>query len=335
MMNARTVALAALAVAALSPMCAARAQAAAAPDAWLAYEKLVPRAMWIDKVKDGLYVIRGPIRMDCMRGCRPGERGDGVLHEAGDVAVRVTPEGVILVDSKFPEMVDDILALVRTVTDKPVKYLLNSHYHNDHASGDSRLIAMGVTVVQQRYLRERYEVDKLEAGSASIAFGDYASVHLGGVVVEAYNFAPGGHTRGDVISYFPDLKVVHMGDLVIEGMPHIDYRGGGGSAVGFVNEIHDLLKLDFDVAIPGHGRLMTKDEVYAYVRKVEVMNERMKDAIRRGVPADKVVPELGLESLGWARSASTATFLAGDVPGYYAEMSAVLKGENAPPWKPR
>jgi glyoxylase-like metal-dependent hydrolase (beta-lactamase superfamily II) len=242
----------AAALAALALALAAMAPASAAPDAWLPYDKITPRAMWIDKIKEGLYVIRGPVRMDCMRGCRPGEKGDGVLHEAGDVAVRVTPEGVILVDAKFPEMVDDILALVRTVTDKPVKYLINSHYHNDHASGDSRLLAQGVTLLQQRWLRERYEVDKLEAGSATIAFGDYAAVHLGGVVVEAYNFAPGGHTRGDVISYFPDLKVVHMGD-----------------------------------------------QVYAYVRKVEAMNERMKDAVRRGVPVDQVVPELGLESLGW------------------------------------
>lgn len=304
-------------------------------DAWLPYEALSPRPMWIDEVKEGLYVIRGPIFMGCTRSCRPGQEGDGLLHEAGDVAVRVTEEGVIVIDAKFPEMVDDIMLLIRSVTDQPVRYLINSHYHNDHASGDSRMIQQGVEVIQQRFLRDRYEVEKLEQETSVISFGDYLELSLGGTSVEAYNFAPGGHTQGDVITYFPDLRVVHMGDLVIEGMPHIDYRGGGGSAVAFVNEIYELLKLDFDIAIPGHGRLMTKDEVYEYVRKVEIMNARMKDAVRRGVPIEDVVPELGLEDLGWDRSVSTATFLGNDIPGYYAEMAAVLETENPPEWRPR
>src|SRR3954464_14241333 len=73
-----------------------------------------PRPMWIEKVKDGLYLIRGPIDAGCMLGCKPGQTGDGVLHEPGTVAVRVTPEGVVLVDAKFAQNVPEILALVRS-----------------------------------------------------------------------------------------------------------------------------------------------------------------------------------------------------------------------------
>jgi glyoxylase-like metal-dependent hydrolase (beta-lactamase superfamily II) len=286
------------------------------------------RPMWIEKVKDGLYLLRGPIVFGCMLGCPPGQTGDGVLHEPGPTVARVTPEGVVLVDAKFPQHAPEIARLVASVTDRPIRYLINSHHHPDHTSGDAELMKRGAELIQQRHLRERYEAVKQGGGSAKFSFDDYFALNLGGATVEAYNLVPAGHTRGDTFVYFPDLKVVHMGDLIIRGMPHIDYAGGGGSAVGFVSAIYDLLKLDFDVGVPGHGQPMTRQEIWEYVQKVETMNARMKDAVRRGVPVERVVPELGLESLGWARSASTANFLANDVRGYYAEMAAVVAAEQ-------
>ena len=288
------------------------------------------RPMWIEKLRDGLYLIRGPIDFDCMLGCRPGQKGDGVLHEPGTVLARATPAGVILVDAKFPQHVPRILELVSGVTGQPVKYLINSHHHPDHASGDGEMIKRGIELIQQRDLKANYDAAHPAEPGAPISFGDSMGFDLGGVKVQAFHFTPSGHTRGDTFTYFPDLKVVHMGDLVIRGMPHIDYAGGGGSAAGFVDAIYQLLKLDFDLAVPGHGAPMTREEIWQYVRKVETMNARMKDAVRRGVPVDRVVPELGLEDLGWARSASTANFLANDVAGYYAEMAAVLAAERGP-----
>jgi cyclase len=318
----------------------------ASPSLWLAGStagaqpvqptpRLAARPMWIEKIKDGLYIIRGPIEVGCMLGCKPGEKGDGVLHEPGVTAARVTPEGVVLVDAKFAQHVPQILALVRSVTAQPVKYLINSHYHPDHTGGDPEMLKQGVELIQQRYTWDRYEATKQGGATPRVTFDDYFALHLGGVTVEAYNFFPTGHTRGDTFVYFPDLKVVHMGDLVIRGMPHIDYAGGGGSAVGFVSAIYQLLKLDFDVAIPGHGAPMTREEIWQYAKKMETMNARMKDAVRRSVPVDKVVPELGLGDLGWAHSASTTNFLTNDVRGYYAEMAAVLEAEKPPARRPR
>src|SRR5919204_5713347 len=73
-----------------------------------------------DKVKDGLYVIRGPF-LPCMTGCRPGQTGDGLIHESGDVAVRVTPEGLIVIDDKFASQAADVLAQVRKISPLPIK----------------------------------------------------------------------------------------------------------------------------------------------------------------------------------------------------------------------
>ena len=77
----------------------------------------------IDKVKDGLFVVRGPFVPCTTRGCRPNGPDDGLIHEAGDVAVRVTPAGLILIDDKYPEFVPEVLARVREVSPLPVKYL--------------------------------------------------------------------------------------------------------------------------------------------------------------------------------------------------------------------
>jgi glyoxylase-like metal-dependent hydrolase (beta-lactamase superfamily II) len=295
------------------------------------YEQLSPRPMWIETVKPGLYVIRGPLGI-CMGPCVPGGlTPDGVLHEPGDVAVRVTPAGVIMVDTKFARDVPEVLRLIRTVTDQPVKYVLSSHYHGDHNGGLSEMIKRGAKAVANEDLRDAYVRTAKDGPWPETTFGRYGAIHLGGATVEMHRFR-NGHTRGDTFVYFPDLKVVHTGDVVVEGMPFIDYKDGG-SAIGWVEEIYELLKLDFDWAIPGHGRLLTREEVRDYVRKVEIMNARMKELVRQGVPAMEAGKRLKLDDLGWDKSASTSTFMANDFPGYYDEMAAVLaaEGQARPP----
>src|ERR1043166_6758744 len=92
--------------------------------------------MRADRVKEGLYVIRGPF-LPCMTGCRPGQVGDGLIHESGDVAVRVTPAGLIVVDDKFAVQAADVLVQVKKISPLSIKYLLNTHHHADHASGNA------------------------------------------------------------------------------------------------------------------------------------------------------------------------------------------------------
>jgi len=311
---------------ATAALAAGAATPAAAVEPQKPYSELTPRPMWIEKVKDGLYVVRGPLGI-CMGPCVPGGlTPDGVLHEPGDVAVRVTPEGLILVDTKFARDIPELIKTIRTVTDLPIKYVLNSHYHADHVGGDGEMIKLGAQLVVNEDLRAAYDRTKKEGGSPPVTFDKYGAIHLGGVKVEVHHYRS-GHTRGDSFAYFPDLKVVHTGDVVVEGMPHIDYNDGG-SAMGWVEEIYDVLKLDFDWAIPGHGRLLTKDEVRQYVKNVEIMNERMKELVRQKVPVAEAGQRLKLDDLGWAKSASTSTFMANDIPGYYAEMAAVLAAEQ-------
>ncbi|MEQ1575489.1 MAG: MBL fold metallo-hydrolase [Vicinamibacterales bacterium] len=287
-------------------------------------EILVRGPARIDKVKDGLYVVRGPFVPCGTRGCRPGGADDGLIHEAGDVAVRVTPAGLILVDDKYPEFVPEVLARVRDVSTLPVKYLLNSHHHGDHASGNAPIREMGIDIIGHRNIRENFLRIK-QPGEPNIMFADQGAVYLGGVEVQMF-WLGRGHTNGDTVIYFPDLKTVHTGDLVIDGMPVIDYAGGG-SALEFVKTIDNLLKMDFDTMIQGHGKIMNKDEVSAYRVRFEEMNRRMRELVGRGVPKqafgtlDGARAQLKLADLGWDNTVSTTAWY-GSINRYYDEIAS-------------
>jgi len=278
----------------------------------------------IDRVKDGLYVVRGPFVPCGTRGCRPGGADDGLIHEAGDVAVRVTPAGLILVDDKYPEFVPEVLARIKDVSPLPVKYLLNSHHHGDHASGNAPIREMGIDIIAHRNIRENFLRLK-QPGEPNITFADQSAVYLGGVEVQLF-WLGRAHTNGDTVIYFPDLNTVHTGDIIIDGMPVIDYSGGG-SALEFIPTIDKLLQMDFDTMIPGHGKIMTKEDVRAYRARFVEMNRRMRDLIQRGVTKDQlrtldqVRAQLRLADLGWANSVSTTAWFS-SFPSYYDEIAA-------------
>jgi cyclase len=280
--------------------------------------------MRADRVKEGLYVIRGPF-LPCMTGCRPGQTGDGLIHESGDVAVRVTPEGLIVVDDKFASQAADVFAQVKAVSALPVKYVLNTHHHGDHASGNAYVHdTLGVNILAHENIRANFLRIK-QPGEPTMTFANEAAVHLGGTEVRLFWFGR-GHTNGDTVVYFPDLKTIHAGDLIIDAMPVIDYAGGG-SALEFISTIDKLLTIDFDTMIPGHGRLMTKNEARAYRDRFKTMNDRMRELIRKGVTKDQLKTldqaraQLRLADLGWDNSVSTTTWF-GSVPQYYDEIAA-------------
>jgi cyclase len=286
----------------------------------LAGQQSKPAApMQVEKVKDGLYLLRGPFNRCAPNGCGGGYADDGLLHEAGDVAVRVTPDGVILVDDKYQQNVAEVLEQMKSMTSLPVKYLLNTHHHTDHAGGNETFIKT-TEIIAHRNVRENFLRNK-QSGAPRVVFNDQVSVFLGGVEVRSYYFGR-GHTNGDAVIYFPDLRVIHTGDLITEGMPVMDYRNGA-SASEWVTVLDRILELDFDVVIPGHGKLLTKEHVRSDRQKLVTMNQRMTDLVRKGVPKETVFSQLKLDDLGWDHTVSTVAFQGG-LSGYYDEMKALL-----------
>jgi cyclase len=246
--------------------------------AWLARTQNPQAAapLTIEKVKDNLYVIVG---------------------DGGNVAVYVTDEGVILVDDKFERNSADIMAKVKSVTDKQVKYVLNTHQHGDHTGGNAKLLAASAEIISQRNARANMAATKMP-GVPRVSFSEETEVFLGGKEVRAHYYGR-GHTNGDAMIYFPDLKVIHTGDLFTSGAPFIDYSGKG-SAVEWTNTIDNVLKSDwdFDVVIPGHGPVSNRAGLMKYRDNFKTMRDKVSGMVSQGKSKDDVKATL-VSDFGW------------------------------------
>jgi cyclase len=237
--------------------------------------------------KKGLYVI-------------PGYDGSTT---GGNVAVRVTSDGVLLVDNKFPHSFETIMAEVRKVTSLPIQYVLDTHHHDDHSGSNADFMAVG-EVIAHKNARANI-VRNNQPGGPRIVFSIETSVFLGGFEVQAHYFGR-GHTNGDAVILFPKLKTVHTGDLFIWGKrsngttlaPFIDYRNGG-SGLEWTATLDRLLELDFDTVIPGHGPLLTKDEVRTFRNRMQTLQDRMGAAIDAGVSRDDIPNRVDTADLDW------------------------------------
>ena len=238
----------------------------------------------IQMVKPGLYIV-------------PGGGANSI--------VRVTPDGVILVDTKLPGAAnyDGLMAQIKSVTPQPVKVVIVTHHHADHTGNDDRFIAAGAQVIGHAALAsalDTYQFDPKPAKPTTTYDGAERVVRLGGAEVRVLHLGR-AHTGGDSVVYFPDVKVVATSDAVTTGAtgPLADYAGGG-SFVGFGPVLDAMLKLDFDTAIPGAGPVLTKGDVEMFRTKMRTVTGRLTDLVKMGVPNDQLLKSLKTDDLGWA-----------------------------------
>ncbi|HEX4274066.1 MAG TPA: MBL fold metallo-hydrolase [Bryobacteraceae bacterium] len=268
--------------------------------AWVAYTQNQgkPPALTINKVHDDLYEIVG---------------------DGGNVAVLVTSEGIILVDDKFEQDHDAILARIRTISQQPVKYIINTHYHQDHSGGNAKFLPTADIISTQNARTNIIEhkqsnVTGSAVAPARIVFTDETAVFLGGREVRAKYFGR-GHTNGDAVVYFPQLKTIHTGDLMAGTSPLIDYNGGG-SLLEWTKTLDGVMKLDFDTVIPGHGDLTNKAGLKTYRDNVAKLQTRVRGLIRAGKTQDEVAKVM-TDEYKWAPNSLQQQW---SVPGMMKEM---------------
>jgi glyoxylase-like metal-dependent hydrolase (beta-lactamase superfamily II) len=216
--------------------------------------------------------------------------------------VRVTPAGVIVVDTKNPgeNRYDRLMEEIKSVTDQPVKYVLNTHHHPDHVGNNKQFIDAGATVIQLEALKADQLSDprtKDIPGVATQTFAKDYVLKFGGAEVDAH-FYGRGHTGDDTMIYFPTEKVVMVSDQMSDGAPGIGV-GTGGSLVEWNRSLDGVLKLDFDMAIAGRGEPHTRAEVQAFRDKGATLITRITDAIKAGATKDTLASQVKTDDLGW------------------------------------
>jgi glyoxylase-like metal-dependent hydrolase (beta-lactamase superfamily II) len=268
--------------------------------AWVAYtqnQNQQPAPLTMNKVKDDLYEIEG---------------------DGGNVAVLVTNEGVLLIDDKFDQDHDSIVAKVKSVTSQPVKYVINTHYHADHSGGNAKFLPTAEIISTENARKNILEHKQSNAPPgvmpARIVFDHETEVFLGGKEVQA-RYMGRGHTNGDAVIYFPQDRTLHTGDLMAGTSPLIDYNGGG-SLVEWTKTLDEALKLDFDTVIPGHGAVTNKAGLLAYRNNVEKLRTRVTGLIREGKTQDELAKVMTAE-YGWAPGSLNQQW---SVPGMMTEL---------------
>ncbi|PYS43463.1 MAG: hypothetical protein DMG14_00815, partial [Acidobacteria bacterium] len=191
--------------------------------------------------------------------------------------VRVTNQGLIVVDTKNPsdENFNRLMEEIKSVTNQPVKYVINTHHHPDHVGNNQKFIDAGAQVVALEALKTWMGNDprtKDIPGRPTQTFSKDYTLKLGDAEVRLYSFGR-GHTGDDTMVYFPDMKVVMVSDQITDATPIVDFANGG-SAVEWTKILDGVLALDFEQAIPGRGEPKSKADIQAYRMKFDTVVKR-------------------------------------------------------------
>jgi cyclase len=223
--------------------------------------------------------------------------------EGGNIGASVGDDGIVLIDDQYAPLAEKIQAALKGITDKPVRFIINTHYHVDHTDGNA-YFQKQAPIIAHDNVRKRLQSGGPAGNGSSvhfeakpqpkealpiITFDHDVTVHLNGEDIRVL-FFPAGHTDGDSIVFFPKSNVVHMGDdFGTYGFPFIDLDSGG-SINGMIDAVEKvILQLPQDVkVIPGHGPISSLDDMRVYVKMLKETREAVQHALDQGQTFDQM-----------------------------------------------
>ena len=221
----------------------------------------------------------------------------------GNIGASVGEDGIVIVDDQYAPLADKIQAALKGITDKPVRFIINTHYHGDHTGGNA-YFQKQAPIIAHDNVRKRLETGGAAGNGGSvhmdvkpspkealpiITFDHDVTVHLNGEDIRAL-FFPAGHTDGDSMIFFPKANVVHMGDdFVTYGFPFIDVDSGG-SINGMIDGVEKVVaQVPPDVkVIPGHGPVSSLDDVRSYLAMLKATRDVVAKALKDGKSLDQM-----------------------------------------------
>ena len=215
--------------------------------------------------------------------------------QGGAIGVLVGPDGVFMVDSQFAPLSDKIAAAIKQISDRPIRFMVNTHVHGDHTGGDENFAKMGVTIIARDELRARLAAPATgpkpsAAGLPLITYKGAMTVHMNGEDVQLIA-VPVAHTDGDTMVKFPAADVLMTGDFYRSlGFPNID-RANGGSLNGMLAGLQAVVDNAGPATkiVPGHGAIVDRNAVAAHRQMIMAVRDKVAALVQQGKTQEDVV----------------------------------------------
>ncbi|MDA0196738.1 MAG: MBL fold metallo-hydrolase [Bacteroidetes bacterium] len=221
------------------------------------------------KISDNIYMLQG---------------------QGGNIGVNVGDDGVMIIDDQFAPLAGKIKAAISEISDKEVNYVVNTHHHGDHMGGNEVFGADGSIIIAQDNVRTKLSGgDTPKVAWPVITFSDDMTYYFNDEEIYIHH-GPSAHTDGDAVVYFKTSNIIHMGDtFVTYGYPYIDI-GGGGSVIGMIAHIGQVLDLidENTTVIPGHGDLCKKSDMIIFRNILIDIVDRVKTEMESGKNLDEI-----------------------------------------------
>ncbi|MEP6848053.1 MAG: MBL fold metallo-hydrolase [Acidobacteriota bacterium] len=236
----------------------------------------------------------------------------------GNVAASIGDDGILIVDDMYAAMGPKLLAALKTISDKPVRIVLNTHFHGDHIQGNKNFQKTSVIIAHEN-VRKRLLVANTSAKPTldmlpAVTYSDRLTINFNGEEVQIVHF-PNGHTDGDSVIYFTESKVLHLGDMFFFEMFPAVYAEGGGNIRQLVVNL-DTIIADFPAdakVVPGHGNLATMQDLKNYVAMLKSSIAIVDSAMKQGKTLEQATAEKVLakyDTLGSGGAQTTDQYLA-------------------------
>ena len=244
----------------------------------------------------------------------------------GNIGIFVGEDSLLIVDAQYAKTADAVMAKIKELSPKKIEYLINTHYHGDHTSGNP-IIGKDAQIISQQNCKKsllaglKPEDTPESIGAPNKTFDTEMTITLGDETVRLVYMGP-GHTSGDTIVIFDKAKVIHAGDLFFHGMPpYIDVKDGSDTQ-NWVRTIQALAEKhpDFKV-IPGHGKVTTMKEYVKFADYLNVLIKEVSTAIKAGKTKEQAVESIDLSSITYIQDQGEFLTKKKNIEWVYDEMT--------------